>query len=271
MSSIRDFLKLLARGVIDDDLWGYSSALTYRLLLALFPFLIFLMSLVGFFNLGDAIDSVNLSVSFPPEVSGIIDAFVSEVLVGRNLSLLSVSLFVAVFSASSGFRAIIKGINKSYNTTDTRNPVVIGIVAVGLVFLFSVSIIICLVVLIFGEHLIALADRYYDIPEYAFMLYAALRYVGVMAALLAVLCAIYKFSSCKKVSFLSVVPGSIVTVSLWVLASRLFEIYIANFSRFSVIYGSLGSVFIMMLWLNLISFLLLVGSEINALLGESGS
>jgi membrane protein len=266
MESIRSFLILLVKGIIADELWAHSNALTYKLLLALFPFLIFLMTLLGFFNLSSAVAAMSLTESFPPEVSGIIDAFISDMLIGRSVSLLSVSLFVAVFSASSGFRAIIKGINKSYNTADTRSPLVIGIVAIGLVFLFAISIIICLVVLIFGDHLMALADWYFALPDMAFSIYAFFRYFGVMAALLAAVCAIYKFSSCKKVSFLSVVPGAVVTISLWALASKIFEIYISNFSRFSVVYGSIGSVFIMMIWLNIVSFLLLVGSEINALL-----
>jgi len=266
MDSIRDFLRLLIRGIIDDDLWGHSNALTYKLLLALFPFLIFLMALIGFFNLDGAIISIDLVESFPPQISSIIDAFVSEVLVGRSLSLLSISLFVTVFSASAGFRAIIKGINKSYNTNDTRSPIILGILAVGLVFLFAISIIICLAVLIFGDHLMVLADWYFELPDVAFTIYLTFRNFGVMAALLAAVCAIYKLSSCKKVRFLSVVPGAAVAVSLWVLASKIFEIYISNFSRFSVIYGSLGSIFVMMIWLNIVSFLLLVGSEINALL-----
>ena len=269
MKSIRSFMTLLIGGIVRDDLWGLSNALTYKLLLALFPFLIFLMTLLGFLNLGNADTALSLAESFPPQISGIINAFVTEVLIERHLSLLSISLFIAVFSASSGFRAIIKGINKSYETNDTRSPFVIGIIAVGLVFLFAISIIVCLTVLIFGDHLIALANWYYDLPDIAITIYSVSRYFGVMAALLAAVCAIYKFSSCKKISFLSVVPGAIVTVSLWVLASKIFEIYIGNFSRFSVVYGSLGSVFVMMIWLNIISFLLLVGSEINALLTVS--
>jgi membrane protein len=87
-------------------------------------------------------------------------------------------------------------------------------------------------------------------------------------ALLAAVCAIYKILSCKSVRLLSVLPGAAVTVALWVLASKAFEIYIANFSRFSVVYGGLGSVFVMMIWLNIVSFFLLVGSEINALMAK---
>lgn len=266
MRSIRSFLTLLIRGIIEDDLWGYSNALTYKLLLALFPFLIFLMTLLGFFNLSDAAIDMSLAESVPPQISGIIDAFISEVLIERSLSLLSISLFVTIFSASSGFRAIIKGINKSYETNDTRNPLVISVIAVGLVFLFAISITICLSVLIFGDQFMAFIDWYYGVSDTAYAIYAIFRNFGVMLALLAAVCAIYKFSSYKKVSFLSVVPGSVVTVSLWVLASKIFEIYIGNFSKFSVIYGSLGSVFVMMIWLNIVSFLLLVGSEINALI-----
>ncbi|MCL2699560.1 MAG: YihY/virulence factor BrkB family protein [Defluviitaleaceae bacterium] len=266
MDPIKKFSIALVKEIIAHDLWGYANALTYKLLLALFPFIIFLMTLIGFFNIDASYFTIGLTEALPPEVSGIIDTFALEVVSGRNLSLLSVSLFVAVFSASSGFRAIIKGINKAYDANDTRGALFTGVISVGLVFLFAVSIIICLVVLIFGDYLMALADWHFGLSAAAFAVYEGFRYLGVMAALLAAVCAIYKISSCKRVKLLSVLPGAAVTVALWVLASKVFEIYIANFARFSVVYGGLGSVFVMMIWLNIVSFLLLVGSEINALL-----
>lgn len=270
MKSAYRFLHSLVREIMKDDLMSLANALTYNLLLALFPFLIFLMAVLGFLNIDGTGIVAEFSESFPPQVTNIINVFVTEVLESRSLSLLSASLLITVYSASSGFRAVIKGINKSYGSKETRSSLAVHVISVGLVFLFTLAIVICFVALIFGDHLISLADRYYTVSSLGHTVFALVRSFGVMIALLAAVCIIYKFSSVKKVRFLSVLPGGAVTVVFWVLASKAFEIYITNFSRFSIIYGSLASVFILMIWLNLISFVLLIGSEINALLAVEG-
>jgi membrane protein len=273
------FLETLIKRCFDHDILGISYELTYKLIFALFPFLIFLLTIIGFLNLDGTVIITELQDTIPREALEIIEIFVSEVVDVRHGGLLTGSLIVAIFSASSGFSAVMRGINRSYGVKETRSFLLAKFISIVLVIIFTITIVFSLGILIYGGTILSYIINIYTFMELNLDYAIHLRVEGVinlvssftmtLAPLLIMVVSvmiIYWLGSAKKVTFTSVMPGSVFTVSLWVISSYVFSMYIEMFSRHTIIYGSMGSVFILMLWLNLISLVLVLGSEINSMI-----
>lgn len=271
MKKIFLFLVKLGREAIDNELYYIGNELTYKILLSIFPLIICVISLLNLVNLDiSGFDSLATS-AIPEEVKNSMSAILDSISYNAPVAINAVvfSLIFAIFSASSGFVSIIRGINKTYAVKDERSFVFRRILSLFLVVMFLFSIILSLVLLIFGNVILDFIFRIGIIGYFNSQLYALLSYLFTGAFVLFNVMIIYKFSSYKKISFKSTIPGAITTLLSWGILSKLFNIYISNFSSYNNIYGSIGSFIIFVLWLNIIAIALLVGSQINAILSES--
>ncbi len=261
---MRTFLKKLVDEFFRDNVLSLANELTYKLLLASFPFLIFLITLVGFMNLDADMFIQQVSLAFPENIAHFIETIVVEVVDARHGAVMSFSLLFAVYSSSSGFCAIMRGINLAYGFEDKRGFIRSRIIAVLASGIFALCFILSLLVLVFGDKLLTLIP--FNLPSWTDYLFGIGRYLLAMVLLNIIVALIYKISVSERVSFMSVMPGALFTAVIWVVSTKLFNIYVNNFSRFSLTYGSIASVFIMIFWLNIISIILLLGGEINAVL-----
>ncbi len=264
---IIDFGKKLYKEVNEDNLSSIACELTYKLLLAIFPFLIFAFAILGFLELDSKIIIDMAGESMPKEAMNIINVFMSEVIDSKSPGILSTSLLLSIISSSSGFLSVINGINKSYGFQDKRNFIVKRLVSILLVFAFVFAMIVSILLLIFGDSIEKLLLSLNLLPENILnAIFGFSSYLFSLLIMLLIVMVIFKLALGNKVNFLSLMPGALVTVLLWVISSKLFNIYVNNFGKYSKVYGSIGSIFVLMLWLNLIAFFLLFGSEINAVL-----
>ena len=268
MKKIAAFLVRLVRAANENDLFALAAELSYKLIFALFPFLIFLLSLVGFFHMTTAEVVERLSYVLPDTVMDVFRAFVSEVVTVRSGGVLSVSLLVTMFSASSGFNAVIRGINKAYRVKETRHFVQVRLIGMLMVLVFAVAILASILLLIFGDGIYLFLVQFFAAKGVLRAVFGTAGYLLMMVMLLLAILLIYKFSGAKRVTVYDVFPGAFTTLLVWVVASKAFNVYVNQFSSFSNVYGSIGSVFVLMLWLNIISVALLLGGEVNALLGN---
>ncbi len=250
----------------ENELIYFANALTYRLLLAIFPFIIFLMSLLGFFDFEVDDYIKRIAVSMPVDVRKILFVFLEEVVYSRNVSLLSISLLLSVFSASSGFNYLIKGINKAFDIEDERNFIKKRAISILLVFVFSILITASLILFIFCDAIEEVLIDFIGTGDIIKYVFGMTGYIINAVALFIILIVIFKISVCKKIKFRCLAPGTLIVVFGWLMMSKIFNIYVNNFSKISVIYGSLGGVFILLVWLNILSVLILAGNQINAML-----
>jgi len=221
--------------------------MTYKLVLSIFPLIIFAFAFVGFLRIDEAAVAAfveSFTGALPPDVMEIFDKFVTEVIGTRSAALLSVSIIAALYSSSSGFASIIKGINTCYGRRDTRSWIRRRVLSILLVLLFVA--------------IVALAMGFMVLSNVLW------RFALSVFAIFVIVVMIYKVGSCIKVSVRGVLPGACITVTGWSVFSWLFNIYVRSFANFTVIYGSLGSIFIMLIWLNCITMVLLAGAEVNA-------
>ena len=220
------------------------------------------MSLLGFLNLDDSNALESLQGVLPADVYLLITKILSEINWGRSISLLSVSLFFTVYNSSSGFRTAMFFFNKAYEIEDKRGFFTKLGVSLVLMSIFALSLIVMLVIFIFGSII------WYFISINLPASYDKIFYYSSTAVSLFLLVfttmSIYKLANVRKLRWVEVLPGSCITVAIWMIASNLFSFCIANFTNYSLVYGSSAGVFILIIWLNLISLILLMGNEINA-------
>lgn len=241
----------------ENELLLISYALTFKLVVSMFPLIIFLMTLIGFFNIKVSPFIIELGNQLPVQIMEIINVFLDEVVYTRHLSLLSSSLIISIYSASTGFNTIIKGLNKVYDVNESRSFLKVRLISIILVFVFGGLVVSSLLIYIFSD-MIKIFIPYFLDSIFINIFTAVILFIMVLL--------IYKISVCKKLSFREMYPGALFTILTWAIVSKLFNIYVNNFSRYSMVYGSIGSVFILLFWMNIISFLLLLGCQINAVI-----
>jgi len=268
MKKIAAFLVRLVRAANENDLFALAAELSYKLIFALFPFLIFLMSLVSFFRVdaGEVVE--RMALVLPDRIMDVLRAFMVEVVAVRSGGVLSVSLLVTVFSASSGFNAVIRGINRAYRVKETRHFVRVRLVGMLMVLVFAAAILASVLLLIFGDGIYVFLTQMLGARGFLQTIFGVAGYFLMMLMLLFTIILIYKFSGANQPTVYDVFPGAFTSLMVWVVASKAFNVYVNRFSSFSNVYGSISSVFVLMLWLNIISAALLLGGEVNALLAN---
>ncbi|MCL2311451.1 MAG: YihY/virulence factor BrkB family protein [Firmicutes bacterium] len=269
MKNFLNFIKMFIKKFNEDNVLGLSNELTYKIMLSSFPFLAFFLSFLGVVNL--KIDKLvsEFSSVIPNKLLNIFHIFMKEVLDQKNFSIMSISLLISIYSASSGFRSIIKGVNRAYEQKGKRNFIVKNFVSVGLVFLFALAVISSLILSISSEFIINILGNF-EILGFRFgFAFKILKYIMLFVILFFTVTLIYKFSCYKKLKVKDTIPGALFTVLLWLISSKLYTIYVENFTNYSKIYGAIAGIFILLIWLNMISILILVGCEINALIDKN--
>jgi membrane protein len=201
------------------------------------------MSLAGFLNLDKERIMASAIENLPAEAYELVKLFVEEVVNVQSPSLLSGSLLVFLYGASSGFEAVIKAINKAYDHKDCRGFIKIRLVSVFMVFIFAIII---------------------SASGLLFLLEGPLAFLAGAVVLVLTAALFYSLASCEKISIASTLPGAAAAAFFWIVSGRLFNLYILNFGKYSKIYGSIGGIFVLSLWINLMSFILILGGEINA-------
>ena len=264
--STLDFILYFIVKVKNDDIFALASQLAYYLILSFFPFLIFVMTVIGASTLDSMEILEGLSTILPSSVFELVSSIVTEVVNNQYKGLIGVSIVVAIWTASSGFRAVIKGVNKAHDIKETRSYIKRSIIAIIFTFALALIIALTLAMLVFGDliggYIVSIVPFHRAIK----FLWNILRYIIIISVMIGTFAVIYRYTPAKKIKWRQVFPGSIVSTIGWILASLAFAFYVNNFSNYSRLYGSLGAVFILMTWIYITSMILILGAEINSVL-----
>lgn len=267
MKTVVSFIKGFLNKVGKEDSIAYAYQLTYGLLLSIFPFLIFLFTLIAYLGL-DANAILDLiRNSLPQDIYEIINGTVVDLVNNKQGTLLSASVFLAIYTSSGGFRAFMKGVNQSMGLEDNRNIIYKYGISILWVIQLAVTILLALVGIVFGRQILDLIQSY--IPQFPTDgIIEILRLAVPVALLFFVLALAYMFIPSRNVKFKYAYPGAIFSTVTWIGFTIAFQIYINNFANYSRFYGTLGAVIGLLLWLNLTSIIMILGSSLNAYLIE---
>ena len=266
---IKKFASDLFAEIKKDDMLSAANDLTYKIFFSAFPFAIFLMSVAGFLKLDENLMTERIINILPDIIKAHAAGFIKNISAGRSANILSFSLVISVWSASSGFRTATRSINKAYGLKDRRGLFYKFLVSAALVLIFGGIIILCFVLLIFGDNILAYIKNNIT-GEYnmLFGIFNILRYIISVIILFFSVILINKTALLKnkRPRLKDLACGSLFTCAAWISASALFNIYIDKFADYPAVYGSVGAVIALMLWINIMCVSLLAGSEINVVL-----
>ncbi len=260
------FIREVYQRMKENELTDMANALSFKLILSVFPFVIFIMSCIAFLNLDLSTFTAVLENEIPLSVRAIFRSFVDEVGDTKHLSLLSSSLLLTVFSASSGLYTLMRGLNRAYGAEERRGYFVQRFISFLLVFVYAMLIIISLYVCIFSDKINELI--FGMSVEMPVIVVTARGYMLTAALIFVMIILMYMLALVERPRIRHLIPGTLFTMIGWLLLSKGFNIYVNNFSRYSTLYGSIGAIFIFALWLNLLSYALLIGGQINAVLSD---
>lgn len=263
LAFIKGFLDKIKR----EDSIAYAYQLTYGLLLSIFPFLIFIMTLIAYLGLDTSYVLNLLRTSFPEDIYKLVSGPVVDLVQNQRGGLLSASVFAAVYTSSGGFRAFMKGMNKSMGFKNNRGIVYKYVISIVWVILLATTILLALVGIVFGKQILALITSYFPYFPAAGLI-EVLRIIVPVALLFGILSLAYMFIPIRNIRFKYAFPGAVFSTLLWITVTFLFQFYINNFANYSRFYGTLGAVIGLLLWLSLTSIIMILGSSLNSYLIE---
>ena len=254
----------------DDDGWAMASHVSLSALMAVFPFLIFVAALAGFIGEADLASRVAALIfdTWPKEVAEPIADDVQNVLRQPHSGLLTVSVAVTIYLASNGVEAVRTALNRAYRVRETRSffylraqslLFVVGGAVVTLVFAFLGV----LGPLIFDW----IARHVPEIMQFqTTFLFARLIVTGLMLAMFLV--AAHLWLPTSRPPAISLWPGIVVTLTLWLLTAWIFGYYLQRFADYAAYYAGLASVVTAIYFMYLVALIMIFGAELNAALAR---
>ena len=273
-------LKLSLRIVIDalrhflaDDGWAIASHIALSSLMALFPFLIVVTALAGFFfgskELADEAARILLE-AWPKEVAGPIALDVAGVLTDTRGDVLTFGILFAVYFASSGVESLRVGLNRAYDANEPRHWWLlrlesIGYVLVGAIAILAFSFLVVLAPLIWSKLLI-----YAPTLEPFGSLITFVRYAAAAVVLVIALTIVHRWLPAGRRGFIEIAPGIVATIMLWLIGGAVFGRYLAYYTfAYVSMYAGLASAMIALVFLYLCASIFIFGAELNSVIAQA--
>ncbi|MBM7650659.1 YihY/virulence factor BrkB family protein [Neobacillus cucumis] len=261
-------LKLLWHRIEEDDLPGLSAQLAYFFLLSLFPLLIVLFTLLPYFPIPHQ-DMLGMIRDFAPaEAMQLIEKNVKEIMSQRNGGLLSFGVIGTIWSASNGINAIVRAFNKAYNVKESRSFIVARGMAIlltfGMIFVFLLAIILP----VFGREIGLFLFSKLGYTSQFIKVWDTLSWLVSAIILFLIFTGLYWIAPNVKLRCRSAFPGALFATLGWIISSIGLSFYVNNISNYSLTYGGIGAIIVLMIWLYLSAFIIILGGEVNAFYSE---
>lgn len=265
---IFQYIEQLLNRYKDADLSAMSAQITYYLILAFFPFLIFLINLLSFTTLSTELLFVNFNTLLPNDTGRLIKDLLVQTLQAKSKSLLLISMMVSLWFASEGTSAVIRGLNESYGVQEKRNFLKLNFIALIATIGLTIMIIVEFTMLIFGKIIGTYVFELIGEKNTFVIIWSFLRYGIPLIVMLITFSLIYKYLPNKKLKFMDVIIGAVFSTVGWVSISILFSFYVNNFANYEKVYGSIGGVIALIIWLNISTLIILLGGELISISGD---
>lgn len=253
----------------EDDVFGRAAQLSYFFLLALFPLLLFLMTLLGLFaEAGSELRQSLLGYLgqvMPGSATELVQKTLEEVSSQAGGGKLSFGVLAALWAASNGMGAISETLNIAYNVKESRPWWKVRLISVALTITLAILIISALTLTLYGHRIADSIAASYGLSEAFTLTWKIAQWPLILLFILVSFNLIYFFGpDLKDQSWRWVTPGAAIALILWLIVSFAFRLYLYFFNSYSATYGSLGALIIMMLWFYLTGLAILIGGEINS-------
>ncbi len=244
-----------------------ASALSFDFFLAIFPAVIFIFTLIAYIPVEGFQDQLMILLSdlMPKNAYEATRTTLEDIIKQQRSGLLSVGFIVALYFSTNGVHAMMDAFNKTYHTVETRPPMVQRLYSIMITIILSVLTFIAILLIIFGEKTLSFFESRGFIKEaFTYYLLIASQWVVIIALIFFAISFLYYFGPSRKTRYRFFSVGSTVATFLIIITSLGFSVFVNNFSQYNKLYGSIGALIVVLLWIRFNSMILLIGFELNA-------
>jgi len=261
-----ELLRRAWKDSLADDIAGLAAQLSYYFFLALFPALLFLLSLASFFSLSTMTDDVGRALGpfVSPQILDLMQDQMRRIANDENGGLLTVGAAGAFWSSSAALVSIVGALNRAYDIEEGRPWWKVRLIALGLTMGVAAFALCAVALVMVGP---ALADKLgaaAGLGQTFVWAWTILHWPLAFALTATAIGLIYYFAPDADQDWEWITPGAILATVLWLIASIILKIYITNFTHYSDAYGSIGGVIVLLLWFYVSGLAILAGAELNA-------
>lgn len=252
-----------------DNISEYSAVCAYYTILSFIPFIILLITLIQYINMDKQVLISLISSFIPLSMSELVIGIIEEVY-SKSIGTISISIIFTLWSAGKGVYALSKGIRKIYNIEGekTENYFILRFKSIIEIIIFIILIVTGLTILVFGNSLIDILKIHFTLFENLTRISAFITQLTLIFSTFIVFLLVYRFIPKNKVTFKSQIIGAILGSITLNIISFIFSIYLDLFKGFSITYGSLTTLILVMMWVYSCFYTLLLGAELNVIMND---
>ena len=265
--------RIYEKAFFEDDILSTAAQVAFYFSFALFPLLLFLVSLFGIIL--ESAEDFRAELFFylrqimPGSAYELVQKTIREVTENSSGGKLTIGLLIALWSASAGIDSLRTALNSVYSLEEKRAWWKTKLLSIVLTFALTMLVLVAVGIVFYGWKFLSLLLNTINLPIPSPIFLMILQWIVVLVVLLLIFDLIYNFlPKYKNFNWVWITPGAVTGIILWLLLSYAFRLYLSFFNSYDRTYGSLGAVIILMLWLYLTALVILMGGVINAALQE---
>jgi membrane protein len=260
-------IKRAVKEFLDDDMTTYAAALAYQVLFSIFPFLIFLIALLGFLHLTAFFDWLRqqMQLVLPEQAMQQVNEVIDQLQQPQG-GLLSLGVVIALWTASAAIRATMHALNKAYDVEEGRPAWMLYPLSILYTIGVAAVLILAAALMIVGPEAMQWLAQQVGLEQVFVLLWALLRWPVALFLLTLAVAIIYYVAPDVEQDFRFITPGAVLSVLVWVAGSLAFDYYVRNLANYNATYGSVGAVIVLLSYFYISAAVLLFGAEVNAVI-----
>ena len=254
--------------IAEDNCFGLAAQLGFYFFLALFPALLVLVALIGYFPIDNGLSELMtaLAAVAPHEVLILVREQLAEIQRESKVGVLTFGILGALWTSSAAMVAMIIALNNAFNVAEKRRWWRRRLVAVALTIALALFTVASLVLLLVGPGLAGWAAAWLGLGDAFAVVWSLLRWPLSVVLVVFAVNLVYYFAPNRKTDWAWVTPGWLVATLLWLLASLVFKLYVTTFGKYNETYGAIAGVAVLLLWFYVSALAILVGAELNGVI-----
>lgn len=241
-----------------------SSAISFKFFMALFPGIIFFLSLIPYIPIENFQENLleGLGGMLPNDVYILIESTINDLINHKHSGVLSIGFFLSLYFASNGINTMLIAFNSSHQIQLKRKPIRQRLISLGIFGVISILFIIALSAIMLGEYFAYQKD--YQSLGFAIRTgYQILKWGIILISLILAISTLYNFGNTERTEWKFISAGAMLSTTIIIIASYGLTFFFGNFGKYNELYGSIGSLLMILIWINVVSYIMLVGFELS--------
>lgn len=268
---VKPTLQLMIRNFFEHNVGRNAASLAYYLIFAMFPLMIFVSNLLGLLELNTTGVTRILQRLLPGEIVNLIESYLDYVSQTSSHVLLWFALVFSVWFPMRAIKGLMDDVRRAYHLEKHKQPLTYTLRQLGYTVVLLVAIGLTLILSMLGKQVLGfinylIPENFIRITDYLLGIWQYVRFIPAALLMYAALGILYAAALDKKQPIRTLLPGIVASMTSWMIVSILFSFYVENFGNYSLIYGTLGAVIMLLMWLYMTALILIMGAELNAAL-----